>query len=69
MGDELKGVGVHKIRELTKAEEKFRDEDIKLECLRIVMSHGREQDKSMPWNTAQKYYLWIKYGNPNMEIK
>lgn len=60
--------GVHAVKEAAKIEEQFRDEDMKIKCLEIVMSHGRDNDKSFPWNTAQKYYLWIKYGNPDMKV-
>lgn len=63
------GRGVKTIEAEGKIAEKFRDEDIKLKCLEVVMAHGREQDKAFPWNTAQKYFLWIKYGNPNIEVK
>ena len=65
MGD---GKGVHKIAAEAKIKEQFRDEDIKLKCIEIVMAHGRDNDKSMPWNTAQRYFLWIKYGKPDMEV-
>ena len=66
MGD---GKGIIKIREEAKFEEKFRDEDIKLKCLEIIMAHGRDQDKAMPWNFGQRMFTWVKYNNPDMEIK
>jgi len=51
-----------------KWESEQQDELIKLECLKLVKVHGAENEKMMPWNVAQRYFLWIKYGNPDMEI-
>jgi len=50
-------------------QEARQDETMKLECLKLVMEHGKDNDRSMPWNTAQRYYMWIKYGNPDLEVK
>ena len=50
-----------------KWKEEMQDELIKLECLKIVMGQSNDQLKAMPWNTAQRYFTWIKYGNPDME--
>ena len=62
------GKGVHKINAEAKIAEAFRDEDIKLKCLEIVMAHGNDNLKATPWNTAQRYYLWIKCGQPDMQV-
>lgn len=50
-------------------EEKMHDQEMKLGCLKLVMEFGHENNKSMPWNFAQKLYLWVKYNNPDMEVK
>ena len=62
------GKGVHKINAEAKIAEKFRDEDIKLKCLEIVMAHGADNLKAMPWKTANRYYHWIKYDKPDMQV-
>ena len=62
------GKGVHKINAEAKIKEAFRDEDIKLKCLEIVMAHGNDNLKAMPWKTAVRYFHWIKYGNPDIEV-
>jgi hypothetical protein len=62
------GKGVHKIAAEGKIKEAFRDEDIKLKCLEIVMAHGTDNLKATPWNTAQRYFAWIKYGNPDIQV-
>jgi hypothetical protein len=52
-----------------KWEEEQQDELLKLECLKLVKVYGEPNETAMPWNVAQKYFLWIKYGNPDMECK
>lgn len=53
-----------------KWKEEQQDELIKLECLKIVMGQNYNQDqlKATPWVTAQRYFTWIKYGNPDMQV-
>lgn len=69
MAEKKEPNGYHVRKEKEKLQERIRDERIKLQLLEIVMAHGREQDKSMPWNFANKLFTYVKYGNPDMEIK
>ena len=62
------GKGVHKINAEAKIAEAFRDEDIKLKCLELVMAYGADNLKATPWKTAQRYYAWIKYGQPDIQV-
>jgi hypothetical protein len=62
------GKGVQKIRAEGKIEEQFRDEDLRMECIKAVMRHGREQDQAFPWNHATKLFYWVKYQKPDMQV-
>jgi hypothetical protein len=51
-----------------KWKEEQQDEILKLECLKLVMGQDNDNLKAMPWKTAQRYFTWVKYGNPDMEV-
>ena len=62
-------MGVHTVDKEYQWKEKFRDEHTKLKCLELVMVHGNHNDRDMPYNKAQKLFCWVKWGNPDIEIK
>jgi hypothetical protein len=32
---------------------------LRLECLKLVMAHGKDIDKAEPWNKADQLFLYI----------
>lgn len=65
----LEGIGIKKLELIANAEEKKQDKDIKLKCLDMVMAHGNEQERACPWLKGAKLFNWIKFNNPDIEVK
>jgi len=61
-------MGVHTDNAERKWQEERQDELIKIRCIELVMQYASENHKNLPWKQAQRYYLWVKYNNPDMEV-